>query len=556
MDFEALLRRIRDTGMADQAAMLPYLCSESREERGRANYRLAEAFADVGDFAQARVFIERAWLLLRFPEEALPLYKKICEETNDIEALRAAYKRQGMRFASEGKIEQALSAFNQWQYVYANYYHLDRYAYDTDILDCIAAMAEPLKFETSPNRPASQKLRIAYLVFGAEHTNSVLVKINLMLAEWHDKRQFDVAFFILESKNLDRNKIKAYEQDFRSRGVEIYFAPAWGAESRLFALAKAIHEFRPDFLVTSAALASFEHYFIALLRPAPRVIGLLQGPPQQYVAQGLDHAISWSRHPLIDSPIDTSFVKLGVAQPDRAAIPVMPRSAIAVPEDAVVLMSVGRHMKFQDVDFWKNLIGLMKAYPDTYFVAVGVEHEQVLCLHEIDISDVVGRMRFLGWRKDSVSLLTAADILIDTYPSGGGHVLIDAMALGVPFVSFENNYLHLFDQTDWSVADEFVSIPELVIPRGDFHAFAKLVGKLISDQGYRKEMSEKVSRQVRLEMPTPEMGVRALEREFIRLSKQRLHERTVVPRHLRIVSRRHSKWQPLHLARSVIRRFF
>ncbi len=521
MGFETLLNLIRSGRDFDQAALLPCLCHESREERGRVNYQLAEAFAQAGNYKQAKVFIDRAWSFSNFSEEVFDLYKQVCEKNDDIGSLREAYKRQGMRHAREGRIEQALAAFNQWQYAFATHYHLDKYAYDIDVLECIESLAQPFKFNEYQvsNRSAGQnKLRLAYLVYGAAHANSVLVKINQVFAKYHDKRIFDVAFFIPES-NLSRKQIQECERIFKSCGVGLFFAPRYCKENRLVTCARQIHEFQPDILITSAALAEFEHYFIALLRPAPLVIGLLQGPPQQFTAQGLDYAISWSRHPQIDSPIDTSFVKLGVTLPDPTAVPRTSRATIGIPDDAVVLMSAGRNVKFQNADFWKNIAVLMNAYPDIYYVAVGVERSQILCLIDSDISSIEKRIRFLGWRKDCVSLLTIADILIDTYPSGGGHVLVDAMALGVPFVSFANNYLHAFDQTDWSVAEEFVNIPELIVPRGDFHRFAEVAGRLISDKSYRKEMSDKCARQIRLEMPTEEAGVRALEREYIRLSK-------------------------------------
>jgi hypothetical protein len=113
--------------------------------------------------------------------------------------------------------------------------------------------------------------------------------------------------------------------------------------------------------------------------------------------------------------------------------------------------------------------------------------------------------------------LKCADIVIDTYPSGGGHVLVDAMAIGKPFVSFTNDYLHAFDQTDWSVAEEFVAIPELIVQRGNFGKFNEMITKLISDAGFRNEMGEKCYRQIRIEMPTERAGVLSLENEYVRL---------------------------------------
>ena len=124
--------------------------------------------------------------------------------------------------------------------------------------------------------------------------------------------------------------------------------------------------------------------------------------------------------------------------------------------------------------------------------------------------------------------MSLADVLIDTYPSGGGHVLIDAMSLGIPFVSFENNYLQPFDQTDWSVADEFVDIPELILPRGDFARFRETVNSLINDGNYRRRMGELCKEKIRASMADPAKGVAELERRLLQLNEVRLSKAGVI----------------------------
>jgi glycosyltransferase involved in cell wall biosynthesis len=117
----------------------------------------------------------------------------------------------------------------------------------------------------------------------------------------------------------------------------------------------------------------------------------------------------------------------------------------------------------------------------------------------------------LGWRQDPLNLFCLADVVVDTFPLGGGHVLIEAMALGIPFVSFENDYMKQFDPTDWSVADEFVSIPELIVKRGDFEQFKCVVSNLIEDKSYRSKMGKICREQIHLSMGSPEKGVRYFE---------------------------------------------
>jgi hypothetical protein len=133
--------------------------------------------------------------------------------------------------------------------------------------------------------------------------------------------------------------------------------------------------------------------------------------------------------------------------------------------------------------------------------------------------ELKARLRFLGWKKDYLSILGSADLVIDTFPSGGGFTLIDAMALGIPVVSFENNYLRQYDQTDWSVGVEFIPAQELILERGNFEQFKVRVSRLIEDDEYRNEMAGKCREQIHLRRGNPERMVRRYEEIYAGLVK-------------------------------------
>lgn len=521
MNLEVLVNKVISGEDVPQSDFLPLLCQEGRKERLRVNYRLASAYAQAGKFDQAKVFIERAWVLSDFSKELLPLYKMVCESLDDIGTLREVYKRLGICAAKKGLITQALSYFTLWQYAYSKQYHEDRYAYDFDIFDCIERMAQPYRRSSyfTTKSSGSDKIRLAYLVYGLPDLGSVIVKINQILAKYHDKNLFDVIFFVPEPQKLFRTKAWAIEhiKNFKASGCRVVFSKYKSNELPMFAQQIANHQ--PDILITSAALATFEQYFIAALKPAPVTVALLQGPPEQFVSPNFDWAVSWSKHPLIESPINTTLVRLGVPLPSRSNLEARDRAMLNIPNDAVLLMSAGRHVKFQNKKYWNSIIQILASYPNTHYVLVGIAREQVAFLDEIVIAGVAERLHFLGWRGDCVQLLTMADVLIDTYPSGGGHVLVDALALGVPFVSFENNYMKRYEQTDWSVADEFVSIPELMAPRGDFAAFQAILEKLIINKDYRLAMAESCKKEIHATMPDPENSVRQLEKVLLHLAK-------------------------------------
>ena len=523
MDFEKLLVRIKSGNSVKSSELLPYLCMEKSEDRSYTNFRLAEAYSEIGNLQQAKIFISRAWMLSGFSSDILALYTKIHSELNDIESIREAYKRLGMVEASKDNIAGALKYFNLWQYAYAHHHKLDKYDYDFDILERIERMAEPWRFREYPcSEPFNnRKIRLAYLTYGMAQLNSVIVKINLMLAKYHDKNRFEIAFFVPEPKfllyGLNWHQARKNIKLLKGYNCDVVLAPDLaGKEKRLLAVASQIYHYRPDVLITSALLAEMEHYFIASLHSSPVIIGLLQGHPQQFSAPTIDWSISWSKHPLIDAPCDSSLVHIGLDLPDRNSIKPYTKKEVSIPDNSRILISAGRYVKFQNRDFWKAIINILSRYPDLYYVVVGPSKEQFIFLDEMLTPELSERIRLLGWRDDCLNIFCLADIVIDTYPSGGGHVLVDAMALGIPFVSFENNYMQKFDQTDWSVADEFVSIPELMINRGDFEQFQYVVSKLIDDKEYRGKMGQLCKEQIYLSMGSPEKGVRTFEEHLLK----------------------------------------
>jgi glycosyltransferase involved in cell wall biosynthesis len=370
---------------------------------------------------------------------------------------------------------------------------------------------------------------LAYLVKGVAETGSVLLKINLLFAKFHDRSQFELTFFTPETKKtilgsaMGKENIKLFEQ----HNCKVIWAPDLkNIQDSVLTVARKIYEAKPDILITSAALADFKHYFLTSLRPAPITLGLIQGPPPQFAPPSLDWGIAWVRHPLIDCPAGCSLVDLEEELPRREDVVPYERHQLNLPEESLLLLSGGRYVKFQDQEFWKAIIDVLGKHPHTFYIAVGVQENQLPFLPPMVPQNVKLRIRFFDWRKeeDYLKILSMADILIDTFPSGGGATLFDAMALGIPVVSFKNNYMRRFDQTDWSVAEEVVPIPEMIVPRGDFGRFKAVVSRLIEDEDYRQDISERCRKDVHEKRGNPRRMVQKCEEVYLKLieEKQRL----------------------------------
>jgi glycosyltransferase involved in cell wall biosynthesis len=491
-DFDRLLKAISVGSSINPDDLLPYLCLDSKQDRIWVNYSLADAFHQTGNNEQASVFIQRVWNLSVQDVTYLPLYVAIHKALGDMAPIRGAYKSLGMKKASAAKVSEALDHFHSWQYTDAIHRKADEYYYDFEVLDCISRLAEPQAFPArEPESFVHRKVRLAYLVFGMTHLNSVIVKNSLTLASFHDASQFDVTFYIPDQATtvLERKEAVENIKQIEKAGCKVVIAPDSLSEIRsLHEIAKSIYESRPDILVTTAALADFKHFYITMLRPAPLVVGLCQGPPPQYIAPSFDWSISWTKHPMMDCPTHCTLVDGAAALPERTMSTQAAKSKFGIPENDLVVMSCGRPFKFQDQGFWISILDVLRVHPNTRFVVVGIDTSPSFLDRRLT-PDIAGRVRMIGRVKDFHSLLSMADVVVDTYPSGGGMTVVDAMAMGIPVVSFRHNYMRMFSQTDWSPAAEFMGMPELLVDRGDFTQLGNLLSRLLTDREYRSEMS-------------------------------------------------------------------
>lgn len=521
-DFDRLLKAISVGSSINPDDLLPYLCMDSKQDRLWVNHSLAEAFHKAGNNEQALVFIQRVWNLSGQDEKYLPLFVAIHASIGDVESIRSAYKTLGMIKASATKVAEALDHFNAWQYAYAIHSENDDYFYDFEVLDCISRLAGPNAFPLRKLTPFEhRKVRLAYLMFGMTHLNSVIVKNSLVFAKFHDTSLFDVTFYIPDHATSVQERQEAVEniKQIEGAGWKVVMAPdAFSETKSLHEIARSIYEASPDILITNAALADFKHFYITALRPAPLVIGLCQGPPPQYIAPSFDWSISWTKHPMMDCPTHCTLVDGAAALPVRTISTSDAKSKFGIPENDLVVMSCGRPFKFQDQGTWVSILDALRTHPDAHFVVVGIEKPPSF-LERFLTPDIAGRVRILGRVKDFHSVLCMADVVVDTYPSGGGMTVVDAMAMGVPVISFRNNYMRTFSQTDWSPAAEFMGMPELLVDRGNFVQMGNLLGKLLTDREYRNEMSSLCKQRIYETSGNPAKMVRDCEKVYLNVMK-------------------------------------
>jgi glycosyltransferase involved in cell wall biosynthesis len=504
-ELSSVIKSLQAGQPEDNSQLRRLLTLESKEDRYLVNSRLAAAYYDryehLGDrksLDYARACIDRALLLSRYSVDVLPLLVQINRPLDDVDAIRNALKRTGIEAASRGEFDAALNLFDRWIYANAEFKGNDVHSFDADVIACVERMGALHRFPRGNDTPVEgRKLRLAYLTHGLRQPGSVLIKIDRAFARLHDKSRFEVAYFAADDPAAISASPDAQTAitDFRDSGCQFFVPPETQTTyERLLGVGQQIHDFGADVLVTSAALATFQNYLIASLRPAPVSIALNQGSTPQFSWHSFDHTINWFLTTLPDCPCDCSHVSLDLDLPRSEDITPTSRAQLTIPDGATILATGGRWHKFQRPEFWQVISALLSQLTDLYFVVLGINEDQVPFLDEIVTPEARRKIRFKPWGQDYLAYLAAADLVVDSYPMGGGVLLMEAMSLGLPVLSFHHDYVAYYRNDDCSGGEEIVGLEELLIERGNFDQLKDRIAGLVRDPDRRRKLGEECRR--------------------------------------------------------------
>ena len=156
------------------------------------------------------------------------------------------------------------------------------------------------------------------------------------------------------------------------------------------------------------------------------------------------------------------------------------RSSWGIPDDAIILGSVGRIEKEKNPHF---VIALMKNLPShVHFVWLGDGREMDAFRNAIQAEGLASRIHLGGWTSEASSYLSGFDIFIlPSFYEGLSLALLESMAIGLPsvasdiygmddaIVNRESGYLcALNDESDWiPTLIELINSPKLRIEVGE-----------------------------------------------------------------------------------------
>ena len=517
-DLENIFMRFRNGEKVDDFEIAQLFFVPNKKERAKISFQLAEYFANTSsvDYQHKAIsFIERAWLLSNFDEEMLPLLEDIYSRHNRISDIKKAYKQIGIKKAINGEVTSALEYFNKWQLTFPVFANMDKYEYDNEIMNAIGKIAEPYKCKTGTSQGIvkNRKIRVAHLVKGILEANSVIIKLNKLFAEEFDSDKFELAFFMHENEKEIQSKAHSREavKYFEDINCQVFTGKGDTVLENLLSIRDSILEFNADILVTHDALANFNNFFISELKPARKSICIMYGPPYLSAWYTFDLGISWFNHTIPDSPVNTSLVPIEVELSSKVDLQSIDKSLLGIPPNNTLIVSGGRHAKYQNINYWQAIIELLNANEKIYFMALGFEKTDVKFLDELIPRELTNRILFIKWSKDYLNYLVTADIYLDSFPVGGVVILFEAMAMQLPVVSFKHDFISKYDSSNASGDFQNIPFPELLVERNDFENMKYKLNQLVENVNYRKEIGDKCQKFILEERGKPARMVKRCE---------------------------------------------
>jgi glycosyltransferase involved in cell wall biosynthesis len=154
------------------------------------------------------------------------------------------------------------------------------------------------------------------------------------------------------------------------------------------------------------------------------------------------------------------------------------RALLDTPEDAFVVMAMGRFVKRKGFD---TLIAAMASVPGAYLWLCGDGEEADALKQQAQVLGIAARTRFIGWQEDTRPFLAAADTLV--MPSAHeplGNVVLEAWAQNVPAISSRS------EGPSWFMRD---GDNGLLVDIGDVEGFAAAIRQIMASRTLAGQLS-------------------------------------------------------------------
>ncbi|MBI5520979.1 MAG: glycosyltransferase [Desulfarculus sp.] len=466
----------------------PEACfSEDLPQRLEANKNFGLQLKQTGWLKEASVFLERAWAQSGYQDQQAAHDLLDCHlRRGHYDGLAQVHRQMGMAAASRGDYAAMLQAFyNVYYSAYVNtasyrWQHFDP-AIET-VLKLIAPHVEPL--------PAHEGL--------AACLDPAKLKVVLVL-ESFDLSWATVRRFVDIGKRLDKSRFEVIYltrmelqpgwrpvlEDLRTHGCHLLWDQGHDYYTKIRGYLYILRRIGCDVLMMNTQFLTPWYDLLALAGASRKVV--------KFLAQGggletsPDLVVSTVRGALADEL--APGVYLGPAYVSEIA---RRRGQRPSPAGRLKGVCVGRPVKFiNNQRFWTVLSQALRQLPGLEIDIVGSQAREIFGTDHSPME----RLSLLGFRQDAQEILAGYDVMIDTWPSGGGCTIREAHAAGLPVISCRTPWHEHYSEgaSFYGGLDDFIH-PDLSLEGFETSALVSRLGRLAQDLDYYRRVQQECAR--------------------------------------------------------------
>jgi hypothetical protein len=495
--FKALLDRVAGGEDVPQIDLLPYLLDREIAERQIGGLALAQAYAKAGKFELATVLARRAFDVGRWHFDTYAFCYTLLLAQNRLDEAVAITREAMLMAAERGNTALVYTIFAMFSDIVGRWPSVAGQRPDPHADRIIAWVMERAFVPAEPPRLrddvlSGRKIRVGVVLAGDQEEESALTRVALSFARHHDPAKFDVhvySYLTIEENKRTNPRYESWVTDIASWGCTFHEGVRASGLNRALAMRKAMLIDDLDAVIFNMLIR--DYYVLALMRPAPVVIGAVHGNPRGYSLRTLDACFTGDPHSLMESLAHTYLIRPSIdfdlmAPTGADAGSPLARAEIGADDAATLIMSGAQDYKFNSPQFWSMVDRVLRARPSAQWAVCGLTPDMMRQFGIAPHPDVAERIKLVPWRKDYVTrVLPLADVVVDTFPAGGALALYWAMRLGKPCVSFRSNYFRPYSQLDWSPAFRALGREDLALPHGDLDGMARRILELVDDRAER-----------------------------------------------------------------------
>ncbi len=158
------------------------------------------------------------------------------------------------------------------------------------------------------------------------------------------------------------------------------------------------------------------------------------------------------------------------------------REELGFSEDDILILTVAEINTNKNHKQIINAIKILKNYSNIYYLLVGIGEKERELKNYVLVSNLVSRIRFLGYREDIPKILNAVDIFaLTSLREGLPRAIMEAMAAGKPIIA-----TNMRGNRDLVVD----GVNGYLVPVNDIEATAKAITKLAKNKMLMTKMGE------------------------------------------------------------------